>query len=592
MPVPPSIYAGSAVIPAGQLDTDLYTYAPGNNHAPNGILFHTLRPLLIEGLSASIGQVSSAAGTNQGLTGSNFWTNYIDNGVYFGPGADFPGATADGHFLATVPGSAGAAGSAGGYYLFWGFPAIVETTNAGAYGAAIDANGGTVTTGGHQLSTTTRNQCAYVLDLMLAGTAISALIGYCADTSGGTFASRFNAIDYSGELSRYYALWAGVAAGGQTVAALPSPQTSYTANSEITSTLLNGTSGIGGTLTFLNNPPMLRAANFNSSTVADSTVTTVPVAGNTAGPQVDSYGKLNTSTYTYTVPISGVYLVHGAVNFAASTTAQRQAGIQVNGSLNLWGPSYQAAAIGTTVPQVTRLLDLHAGDTLKLVAQQNTGAGLAFGGTGAPCRLVAVWLGALWGGGTTLGWTPPDTGFRWQAGTPGQDLPAQWQDHMANDLNFLINRPYLLTYQSSAQSGLAVGSYDVITMGAATGRVHATPGDNYGGWTAGSGNHYTAQIDGWYLVCAGYFAAASQGTVHPIAAIKQTPAGSVTPDLFQHVPTSTTTYPGGAEAVGLYYLRAGDQVQPVFQLQDAASSWSTTAAAGDESHFEAIWVSS
>lgn len=594
MPIPPSTYAGSAPITAGQLDTDLYTYTPGNFHTPNGILFHANRPLLVEGLTTpTMKQASSSAGSFTDMANTvtaNAWKNYADNAVLFGFGEDLPNSVATGRLLATVPGSAGAAGSAGGYFLMWGLPVIGATTNAGGFGAALNEAGGGTVTGGHQLSSTSRDNAAFALDLVPASTtAYSSPVGVCNDASGSSYSFVNQTGDYSGELCRWYGLWAGVVTGGGTVSTVPTPQTAFAGTTAVTSTLLNGLSGLGGALNVLNNPPMLRAANLNGGTISTGTVATVPLAGNTSGTQVDSYSGLNTGTSTYTVPLAGLYLVHGFVNWSANTGGQRQAGLQVN-STNLWGPSYSAAGTGGTSPQVTRILDLHAGDTVKLITQQNSGGSLALIG-GQPCRLVVVWLGALWAGGTALAWTPPATGFRWQAGTPGADLPALWQAHMAGDLNFLINRPYLLSYQSSAQSGLAYNSFDTITMNNLTGRVHATPGDNYGGWTSGGSNLYTAQAAGWYLVCAGYFSTAIGGTFHPVAAIAQTPAGYNSPDWYQHVRSVSTSLIPGAEALGLYYLREGDTVQPVYAVQDGTGTMTTSVGTGTESHFEAVWVS-
>jgi hypothetical protein len=253
----------------------------------------------------------------------------------------------------------------------WGFPVIGATTNAGGFGAALNEAGGGTISGAHQLSSTTRDNASYALDLVPASTvSYSSPVGQCADTSGSSYTFLSNTQDYSGELSRWYGLWAGVVTGGGTVSTVPTPQTSFTAASQVTSSLLNGLNGLGGALNCLNNPPMLRAANLDSTSIANSTVTTVPIAGNTSGPQVDSYSGLSAGSNLYTVPLAGLYLVHGFVNYTANTGGQRQAGIQVNGSTNLWGPSYSAAGTGGTSPQVTRILDLHAGDTVKLVRQR------------------------------------------------------------------------------------------------------------------------------------------------------------------------------------------------------------------------------
>ena len=60
---------------------------------------------------------------------------------------------------------------------------------------------------------------------------------------------------------------------------------------------------------------MLRAANLDSTSIANSTVTTVPIAGNTSGTQVDSYSGLNGGTSTYT---GATTLTAGTLQFAGS----------------------------------------------------------------------------------------------------------------------------------------------------------------------------------------------------------------------------------------------------------------------------------
>ena len=583
MPLAPASWGTDLPVTAKAMNTALYTYTPGNAHTPSGILFHANRPLLVEGLAAAANQGSSLQGTYTNMGGLT-WKNYYDNSVMFGNGADFQYATGTGRFNARVAGSSGVAGSASGYYLIWGNASFTGTANAGGSGAAINENGTTVP-GGLQLSSTTRFNAGYALDLSVVGQgAVFGLMGYCADSSAGSFGYNYHQPDYSGDVPRLYAAWTGVSSGGGTVSTLPAPA-SYTSATSITSSLLNGTTGINGPLSFLDYPPLLRASAAVSQSLTSSTVTVVGVGAAT----IDTWSGYNTSTHTYTVPVSGVYLVYGLVFYASGSTNTLTAGVQVNGTLNLFGPAYTAAGSGNSACQMTRLLDLHAGDTVSLITY-TTGASNSTG-TAAPCRLVLVWLSSLAPSDGAWSWTPPLTGYRWQAGTPGSQLPALFTQHLTNDLSFLLQRPYLLAYQSSAQTGLSQNAFHVITMNTLGGRVHTAAGDSYGGWTSGSSNLYTAPADGWYLVQGGYIQAIPSLTPAVCwAGITQAPAGSQTPDEYQHMSTTSASRPPGAEAVGMYYLRAGDTVQPVYQQQDGGGTFSTSVAAGQESSFGIVWM--
>lgn len=519
------------------------------------------------------------------------WHNYYDSAGICGTGYDSPGAKADGSLVASVPGSNGVAGGVGGWTLVWGMPSISSTVSAGGFGAALN-EAGTQVVGGVHLSSTTRQNVAYVLDLVSLTGSTTFLQGYARETAGTgsyTLGGTVSAGDYSGSPSRMYALWAAVASGVTVPAttALPTPQTSYNALSSITAALLNGTSGVGGFCNFMNNPPIVRIAALLSTSIPDSTVTTVPLGNNVS---VDNYGGYASGTSTYTVQRTGVYLVHGSVNFASNNSGVRTCSILVN-ALDIFGPGHTAPGAGISGGQVTRLLDLQAGDTLKLRIYQTSGAALALN-VGVPARLIAVWMGAL---STTSGltWTPPDVGFRWQAGTPAQQLPSLFQQHLANDMNFLINKPYFMGYQTTGQSGLVSGTWTAIQMQNVGGRIHGASfsGDNYNGWTSGAANHYTAPVTGWYLVQGGYTTSAAVTLpMSIIGGVNQFPVGAVTPDAYQRIRTNSNVTLAGAEALGLYYLRAGDTVAPYANTQDGGAWGTSVATAGQESSFGVIWV--
>ncbi len=484
-----------------------------------------------------------------------------------------------------VPGSGGTStGPPGGTYLAWGFAGFSATAHAGGSGAGIGENG-TVVAGGIQASSTTRGNIAYALDLAEASNGqLLNLEGYCSDSSAGSYTYNNRLTDYSGDLTRFCGMWAATAGAVAIALSVPSPP-AWESGGTVTSNALNG-DVIGNPLLLLNAPPALRAGTPLTTAVAGGSTVTVPLGD----PQIDTYTSFSPSAHTWTVPLDGVYLVHGLAYYGTATTTNVQAGIQVNGSLTLWGPAYQAAGTGSTAPQVTRLLDLQAGDVVKLVTQSNT-SGNALG-SAYPSRLVSLWMSALAPSNGAWSWSPPDTGFRWQAGTPGSSVTAQFQQHLTNDLSFLIERPYLLNYQGTAQAGLAENEFHTITMNSTpAGRVHGSAGDPYGGWGTGSGGYWAAPVPGWYLVVAGYAQAVPASTpASCVAAILQTPQGSQEPDWYQQVSTTSAGFLPGAEAVGAYYLRAGDTVQPQYQQQDGGA-FATTVSAGHESSFGCVWLS-
>jgi len=583
MPVQPGSWSTGPVT-AKALNAALYSIRPGNGHKPGGIAFHANRPLLVEGLTdSSFTQPSSSAGTFKSVAGTADWKNYFDSSVLFGGGADAPWNTATGTFTAQVFASDGSTSDVpGGYYLTWGNAAWTATKNPGASGAGI-LEAGSVTAGGAQFSGTARPNCAYVLDaVQLPNPSTANLMGYCSDSSGSSFTYTSKSADYSGACTRFYTAWAGISSDYATLGSVPAPA-AWANGGTVTSALLNG-AGVNEPLTLLNAPPLLRAGSLLATSVSSGTVTTVPIGT----PQIDTYSAYTVSTRTWTVPLTGVYLVHGIVYYASGSTGQMYAGIEVNGSLILYGPAYQSAGSGNTACQVTRLLDLEAGDAVKLVTFSSASNTL---GSSYQCRLVTLWMSSLAPSDGAWSWTPPSTGFRWEAGSSGTALTAQFAAHLTNDLSFLLQRPYLLAWQGTAQTGLSQNAFHTVTMDTVAGRVHASAGDPYGGWHTGSGGYWEAPVNGWYLVQAGFFQGAPSSTPASLtAAILQNPPGTATPDQFQQATTVSATLAPGAEAVGAYYLRAGDTVQPQYQQQDGGT-FSTFTGAGRESYFGVMWLS-
>ena len=180
-------------------------------------------------------------------------------------------------------------------------------------------------------------------------------------------------------------------------------------------------------------------------------------------------------------------------------------------------------------------------------------------------------------------------------------MPALFQQHLANDLGFLVNRPYLMAYQSVPQSGLTVGAFSTVTLDTVGGLVHGDTGDNYGGWSPGPSNAYTAQTAGWYLLAGEYFStssAASGATV--VAGIQPSASGGVAPlhpvDFYQALTaTATASVGGGGTVLGIQFLSIGETIAPVVEALSYASTYGTLTGLNNGgyaySHLECIWLS-
>jgi C1q domain len=606
MPVPPSTWAGSAPISAHQLNQDLYSF-DGSGYGANGINFHANRAMLYDAAWQIPILTYSQFGTHNNMYGGSSVTNafnVVDTAALFGLGADSPGYFADLTFTPNLLSSAGAAGSQGGYYIMFHFPAMGATPGGTALvGADLYLNGTVVTSSGvYQRAFTSRINTPYQLDLLNVRTSQTARWSpgvFLAAGAGTGGTAQANTNGSQGLTVRWNWVWEGVTTGGATVSTLPTPQTSWTASSTVSSSLLNGNSGIAGPLNFLNYPPMLTCTQTLSSQTISSG--TSPTVVNFSSTVIDSYSGFNTSTHQYTVPINGLYLVHGLVYFndTTSSSQSRVAGIKVN-STNFIGGAYSAINNGSdTGAGVIRVLDLQAGDTVSITCFQNQGSSVALSSS-QYCRFMLCWLAGT--GHSNLTWTPPDTTFRWQAGTPAGELPNLFQEHLANDLNFLIYRPYFTAYQTSAQSGFSNNVFSQLENFTVGGQVHSTNGDPYNGWNSGS-QEWVAPVNGWYLaimeafptlptttsgyVTAGLYAPTSGGFTPP--SVNQWP-----PDWYQQVFFNLTSGPvPSCAGIGLYYLLEGESLSSWLGVHDWVSSGTlgTTVGGGYNSQFSIIWMS-
>ena len=376
--------------------------------------------------------------------------------------------------------------------------------------------------------------------------------------------------------------------------ALPAPYTGPYASATTVGTSgsddvdLNGANGIQDPVNFLLSPPLFRGHLLSSQSIANNSAVAVTLGGTA---DVDNYSGWTASTYT--VQRAGLYLCHGVVPFSANSTGTRRCGLKINGGTTYWGPGYAAIVAGETIATKTQIFSLQANDTVQLICEQNSGGSLALA-VGDQARIFMTWL-CIDGVPGTL-WTPPDTSFRWAAGTPGTSLPGLMQEHLANDLNFLVNRPYLMAYQTQTQSGLANNSWNTIVMDTVAGIIHSDNGDNYSGWTSGSSNEYVAQVAGWYLVVAEMVSTFPTGSAQSLRAgiLTSTSGGrtpSASPDRWQELFPSQASWEPAATVCGLYFLEVGESVTPQMYAQNYGGTWGTATNTGVASHIELVWIS-
>lgn len=649
MPGVPSVWATSpasnAPVGAGRLNYDLYTYDSNQFHA-TGVNFHTFRPLFYEVLvnygtgtvagfsSGTYTQTVLSGGGNSGTTTPTSLSVYDTSGMW-GPGGEYTQGAYE--YAVNVPGSDGN-GNPGGYYLMGHFVELSgETSTSDFLGAdmfILNTTSGTsqVATGARQPFNSARNNCTFFLDLVPTGPNAPSPNGTNAGEpyipavgitdSGTTSTNKYTCSSASssqpatfGEMSRHFNAW--VAINGSNSASWGNqnspgtPQLLWPAGTQLTSTLMSN--AVEMPLQFLGNPPCFRAATMVGGNVTTATTTVVPFTTGASTTIYNGFTYWNTSTFTYTIQVAGIYLFHGVVSYASGTlNAFAAAGASINGTA-YWGPSYyQGGVPGNTCCTKTQIFSLQAGDTVQLITRQNTGSTIGLA-TGVASRFLLTWLG---GNGKTLGGTigqpnttltVPDTSFRFQAGTPGNVLQPQVQQHLGNDINWFFNVPYFMGYQSATSSLGTTGNWSgAIPLQSRTGQVHADNGDPWSGWNATS-NWWVPPVTGWYLIVSEQTVATTNmaTTSSLVAGISVTSSGGKTPasagatqaeDWYQHIWVSTAS-PGtgqpplGATAIGLYYLQAGTTdnvwITAMAQAQTAAASTSITNGV---THMEAVWM--
>ncbi len=590
---------------AKSLNLALYT-CDGTLNNPNGIGWNALRYLTFEvigerGLIITFNSAPTSGTRNViGNSGETYpGVTILDTAGYYGESSDGTYWIGGYSFKPAIAGGVGDGVTPGGLTLICHFVPVSVASTTDAVGADLENNGVLVNSGARQRppGATGAFDCTpFYLDIAETSAAKMEPAVLVVDSASASTSLDLNDTDSSGATPRFFTMWAGVSDsqyGNYGTPAIPAPYTGYTSATTIgtsgsSNVDINGAHGVAGPANFLANPPLYRNALQSSQSIPNTTATKVTL-NSTA---IDNYTGYTSANSTYTVQRAGLYLAGATVPFAASTGGRRNVGIAVNGT-TYWGPGYQACQAGTTIATKTQAFSLQAGDTVTLEVEQDSGGSLALSSADVT-RIFLVWLGEE-GVPSTL-WTPPDTTFRWQAGTPGTSLPGLMQTHLANDLGFLCQRPYLLSYQTSAQTGFANNSTQVVVMDTAGGIVHADNGDNYSGFNTTS-SVYTAQVAGWYLAIYEAFAtyAGTPSTASLVVGLQTSSSGGRSPsasiDWYQQMFPSSASFPPGGTAVGLYYLAAGETIRPMIEGQSyTASTWGTTVT-GVNSHFELVWVS-
>ncbi len=331
---------------------------------------------------------------------------------------------------------------------------------------------------------------------------------------------------------------------------------------------------------------------------ANTTVTTSTTAW--------KFGSAGIAVPTSAVTCFGVIFINGTPPVTAFQGID-EAYLSV--ATTYFGPGYPASSTGNICASKTQIYSLQAGDSIQLMGRHSTGSTLATSTTDAS-RFFVSWLGQS---GLPAGnWTPPDTTFRWQSGTSGDQLPALFQQHLANDLGFLANRPYLLAWQQNS-ANLNINSngngntFKLLALDTITGMIHGDVGDNYAGWSPiGVFGGYTAQVSGWYLMVGETFMSPPTSLGGYVVAATQTqftsggqqPSNNAPQDADYHQQNAATTNAsvgGGATTFGMIYLSAGEEVSPGFFVTGWSGTSTTllgTLNGGNyNSHFEMVWLS-
>lgn len=605
MPLPPYEWGTSEYITATLLNGELYR-TNGQPYRGNGIGWHIQRPVFRTWPTYDVTQPTSDGNwqtqyfTPSETVGNAGWIS-INTGAYFG-GRLFLEEEANGAWNGTsLYQGGGADGSPGGI----GLMTVCQPVNLAAAGdfagVGIGQSAGSVAScGGLQgMPSAGQGTTPYHVDFVDLGLGQACGYYVASSTSDQPYSQGWSGgpttdvADSSGTSARQAGFWASVyPANGNTVSAVPSPTWPWAIGSQVTQADLQ--QSIQYPMDLLNMPPMLRVEDTSAPSVASNTWTQVCV---NQAFTYDSYsGAWDQATGTYTVPLTGAYLVYGCTPYplATGTTGSGQArcAVVINGTY-FYGPS-QVWNTPFTSAQKVHIMDLEAGDTVQFYAYQTSGNTQQFSSTAPYCPMfLMLYMGQLGdppNGYAPVDLTPPYSDYLYTAGTPGLNLPAIFNSYLANSLTFLLWRPAYLSYSTDSQ-GLSEGTATGVNMEVEEGVVHGTPGDAYDG--GGNSGLYTSRASGWYLAVQETLLDVSTATApYMWSGFQVTPGGYSATDNYQTAEGLASAGGWGAAAVGIYYLYYGDNIQPFTAYFNSSGIGIDTqyVSAGNTSHFELIYL--
>ena len=155
---------------------------------------------------------------------------------------------------------------------------------------------------------------------------------------------------------------------------VPSPRT-WTNTEFVDDTKMNT---VRDALLFLLDPPQCQAYNTTAPSIASNAVTPQAVTLDVETYDNDNIHSTGGSTNRFTIVTPGTYEVNAQVVFAANSTGMREVRTVKNGSTPPLGRVVVTPGAQVCVAQISGvLMPFSAGDTLDLMALQNSGAALA-----------------------------------------------------------------------------------------------------------------------------------------------------------------------------------------------------------------------
>lgn len=133
----------------------------------------------------------------------------------------------------------------------------------------------------------------------------------------------------------------------------------------------NGDPGIGVTMLQHYPPPTFYAHQTVSQTLSSGTDTKVTYTSET----FDTHGAYDTSTSTFTAPMSGYYWMHATLRIQTAGSAMRyDITFRKNGSASVYSGGLNQQTNNDASTMATVIMDLNKGDTVEVYADQNGGS--------------------------------------------------------------------------------------------------------------------------------------------------------------------------------------------------------------------------